>query len=130
MLKCLVESVGLTTGDLAKLLGVDRNRVFKAVKGLERAGLACSFPYHVDYYGRKGVHMQPVRIYVATEDGKRLLGYPPDYKPVKPLQTRPFISYEEFRDWGLQPSGFFKALKDAWEPFRNLREAQKAKSQA
>ena len=130
VLRVLVEADGLTGADLSRRLGIERNRVYRALRGLVEKGYVKGISYHIEYYGRKGVYLKPVRIYVATEDGKRLLGYPVDYKPVKPLQTRTFISYEEFRDWGMQSNAFYKAFKEAWEPFKSLREAQKARSQA
>jgi len=129
ILRLLGESLGLNVGDLSRLLGVSRCRVYDAVRGLEAKGLVESFAFHIQYYSKKGVKPMLTRIYKLTEAGKALLGLPSDYKPARPLESRTFISYEEFRNWGSQPSSFYRACKDAWAEFKALRESQRKKLQ-
>jgi len=108
---------------------VSRCRVYDAVRGLEAKGLVESFTFHINYYGRKGVKPMLTRLYRLSAMGRTVLGLPPDYKPARPLESRTFISYEEFRNWGSQPSSFYRAAKEAWSGFKAYREALKRKVQ-
>ncbi|MEM3908275.1 MAG: MarR family transcriptional regulator [Nitrososphaerota archaeon] len=123
ILKTLAESTGLTTGDLARLLNLDKMKVYDAIKGLEKRGLVFSFPYYIEYQGRNKIYRQRTRVYVINEDGKKVLNLPKDYLPKAPLTTRKYITYEEMREWGEQPKAFYRAVKEAWASYKT--KAQK-----
>jgi len=129
ILRLLADSSGLNVGDLSRLLGVSRCKAYEAVRGLEAKGLVESFTFHIQYWGKKGVKPMLTRLYRLSGMGKALLGLPPDYKPSRPLETRSFIAYEDFRRWGCQSPAFYRALKDYWKPFKGYRESQRKKLQ-
>jgi len=102
ILRRLAGCGGLSCSDLARLLGLKSSRVYACLKALERRGLVDSFPYYIEYYGWKRVHLQPTRIYRLTEAGKQLLGkFEGASSSVKAL-PRLSIRLDEFRRWGLE----------------------------
>jgi predicted ArsR family transcriptional regulator len=124
----LAESSGLTCSDLARLLGVKRAHVHEALKRLMAKGYVESFPYYMTYYGFGKVYNKPIRIYVLTEAGKAALGFSGKSQIPKIHHTRSFITVDEFQHWSSQAEPVWKASRELWKPFKDLRERLKAKS--
>ncbi|MHA1632678.1 MAG: hypothetical protein ACTSXC_07745, partial [Candidatus Freyarchaeota archaeon] len=108
----------------ARLLGLKPSRVYACLKALERRGLVDSFPYYIEYYGWKRVHLQPTRIYRLTEAGRQSVGnVEAVHSSVKALPGLS-IRLDKFRRWGLEGAYVGAIAKHYWSRFKALRKSR------